>query len=123
MKNFAPYLQRIALNSHAICTPPGGTRPLSSWLSFLVQLHSINSDAANWSYYLTVSIPDLCRISYQLYWGYTRLIWENDKLIALQLTLVSMLNFIAVVFTSVLDIAGKPLYNVACVVIVFSTCN
>ena len=30
-----------------------------------------------------------------------------------------MLNITAVVFTSVLGIAGKPLYNVACVIIVY----
>ena len=30
-----------------------------------------------------------------------------------------MLNLIAVVFTSVLGIAGKPLYSVACVIIVY----
>ena len=47
------------------------------------------------------------------------LIWETDKLIALQLTLVPMLNLTAVVFTSVLGIAGKSLYNVACVIIVY----
>ena len=43
----------------------------------------------------------------------------TDKLIALQLTLVPMLNLTAVVFTSVLGIAGKPLYNVACEIIVY----
>ena len=47
------------------------------------------------------------------------LVWETDKLIALQLTLVPMLNLTAVVFTSVLGIAGKLLYNVACVIIVY----
>ena len=47
-----------------------------------------------------------------------KLIWKTYKLIALQLTLVPMLNLTAVVFISVLDIAGKPLYNVACVIIV-----
>ena len=30
-----------------------------------------------------------------------------------------MLNLTAVVFTSVLGIAGKPFYNVACVIIVY----
>ena len=30
-----------------------------------------------------------------------------------------MLNLTAVVFTSALGIAGKPLYNVACVIIVY----
>ena len=44
---------------------------------------------------------------------------ETDKLIALQLTLVPMLNLTAVVFTSVLGIAGKLLYNVACVIIIY----
>ena len=68
---------------------------------------------------MIVSIPDLCCLSYLLYWGYSRLIWETDKLIALQLTLVPMLNLTAAVFTSVLGIAGKPLYNVACVIIVY----
>ena len=66
-----------------------------------------------------MSIPDLCLLSYQLYWGYSRLIWETGKLIALQLTLVPMLNLTAVMFTSVHDIAGKPLYNVASVIIVY----
>ena len=47
------------------------------------------------------------------------LIWETDKLIALQLTLAPMLNLTVVVFTSVLGIAGKPLYNAACVIIVY----
>ena len=47
----------------------------------------------------------------------SRLIWETDKLIALQMTLVPMLNVTAVVFTSVHGIAGKPLHNVACVII------
>ena len=42
------------------------------------------------------------------------LIWETDKLIALHMTLVPMLNLTAVVFISVLGIAGKPLNNVAC---------
>ena len=55
----------------------------------------------------------------ELYWGYSMLIWETDKLVVLQLTLVPMLNLTAVVFTSVLVIAGKPLYNVACVIIVY----
>ena len=68
---------------------------------------------------MIVSIPDLCCLSYLLYWGYSRLIWETDKRIALQLTLVPMLTLTAVVFTSVLGIAGKPLYNVACVIIVY----
>ena len=107
----------MQFNSHAICTPSGGTRPLSSWLGFPVQVHSVNSDAAYWSYYLILSIHDLCRLSYLLYWGCARLFWETDILIALQLIL--MLNLTAVVFTSVLGIAGKPFYNVACVTIVF----
>ena len=47
------------------------------------------------------------------------LIWETNKLVILQLTLVPMLNLTAAVFTSVLGIAGKPLYNVACVIIVY----
>ena len=97
----------VSFNSHAICTPSGSTRPLSSWLGFPAQVHTVNSDAAHWSYYLIVSIHDLCHLSYLLYWGYSRLIWETDKLIALQLTLVSMLNLTAVVFTSVLGIAGN----------------
>ena len=50
---------------------------------------------------------------------HSRLVWETDKLIALQLTLVPMLNLTAVVFTSVLGIAGKPLYNVARAIIVY----
>ena len=55
----------------------------------------------------------------ELYWGHPRLIWETDKLIALQLTLVPMLNLTAVAFSSVLGIAGKPVYNAACVIIVY----
>ena len=51
--------------------------------------------------------------------GYSRLIWETYKLIALQLILVPILNLTAVVFTSVLGIARKPLHNVICVSIVF----
>ena len=50
---------------------------------------------------------------------YLRLNWETDKLIALPLTLVPMLNLTAVVFTSVLGIAGKPLYIVTCVINVY----
>ena len=47
------------------------------------------------------------------------LIWKTGKLIALQLTLVRMLNLTAVLFTRVLGIAEKLLYNVACVIIVY----
>ena len=54
----------VPFNSHAICTPSGGTRPLSSWLCFPAQVHAVNSDASNWSNYLIVSIPDLCHLSY-----------------------------------------------------------
>ena len=54
----------VPFNSNAIGTPSGGTGPLSSWLDFLAQVHFVNSDAAHWSYYLIVSIPDLCRLSY-----------------------------------------------------------
>ena len=43
----------------------------------------------------------------------------TDKRIAVQLTLVPMLNLTAVVFTSVLGIEGKPFYSVACVIIVY----
>ena len=109
----------MPFTSHAICTPSGGTRPLSSWLGFPAQVHSVNSDATHWSYLLIVSIPDLCRLSYLLNWGYSRLIWETTKRMALQLTLVPMLNLTAVVFTSALGIVDKPIYNVACVIIVY----
>ena len=51
--------------------------------------------------------------------GYSMLIWETDKLIALQLTLVYMQNLTAVELISVLGIAGKPLYTVAFVIIVY----
>ena len=54
--------------------------------------------------------------------GCSRLIWETDKRIALQLTLVPVLNLTAVVFTSALGVAGKPLHNVACVSIVYEQC-
>ena len=54
----------VPCNSHAICTHSGGARPLSSWLGFPAQVHSVNSDAAHWNYYLIVSIPELCQLSY-----------------------------------------------------------
>ena len=78
----SPIVHLVTFNSHAICTPSGGNRPLSYWLGFMAQVHSVNSDAALLSYYLIVSIPDLCRFSYLLYRGYSRLICETDKLIA-----------------------------------------
>ena len=47
----------------------------------------------------------------ELYLAYSRRIRETEKRIALQLTLVPMVNLTAVVFTSVLGIARKSLYK------------
>ena len=55
----------------------------------------------------------------EFYLGYPRLIWETNKLVALQLTLVPMLNLTAMVFASVLGTAGKQFYNGACFIIVY----
>ena len=57
-------------------------------------------------------------LSYQI-WRFEIIYLETDELIALQLTLVPMLKLTAVVPTSVLGIARKPLHNVACVIIVY----
>ena len=76
----------VPFKSHAICTPSGVTRHLSSWLGFPALVHSFNSDAAHWSYI-----------------GVTQgASGKLIKAIALQLKKVPMLNLTAVVFTSVL---------------------
>ena len=101
----------VPFKSHAILTPSGGPRLLPPWLGF--------SHAGTFCQFKCGAL--------ELYWGYSRRIGETDKRIALQLTQVPMLNLTAVVFTSVLGIARKPLYNYMCDYCIqtkcFSTCK
>ena len=87
----------VPFKSHAILTPSGGggTGLLPPWLGF--------SHAGTFCQFKSGAL--------ELYWGYSRRFGETEKRIALQLTLVPLLNLTAVVFTSVLGTARKPLYH------------
>ena len=75
----------------------GGARLLPPWLSF--------SHAGTFCKFK-------CR-ALELYWGYSRRIGETEKRIALQLTLVPLLNLTTMVFTSELGIQENHFTNLS----------